>query len=235
MKRIQEATAALQLPISKPCFSCSGFRGPGPPHSIFWTGRDWVATLGNPHILARNTQGSFGFTLTEGALWSVPCISHIKKVKVVSSNLGDISPGDYILAINDVSLAGQPHDETIALLQNSEHVVDLLLLPNGGVYEESILVHDLDTSSSAGLEISSMSGVDDTNIAPRHPLGVVLVRQDAAAGGSFGFSIVGCAKEGERRRRALAARHLHFESNGRFTSIPKRNASRDASVDRGRR
>lgn len=204
----------------------------------------------NRVTLARNAQGSFGFTLTEGKLclvfvwfvfvwflflfiftpfsffvyawnptiapqlystltfsmctctrttgtgapWSVPCISHIRKVNIVTSIL-DLSEGDYIFAINDVTVAGKSHDDILDLLRSSEYVVDMLLLPNPGGYEESIL-QDLDSSTALGTTFG-----EDSEIL-RHPLGVVLERNGKAG---FGFSIVGC------ERGVGDEQHQHFK------------------------
>lgn len=133
-------------------------------------------------------------TTDTGAPWSVPCISHIRKVNIVTSIL-DLSEGDYIFAINDVTVAGKSHDDILDLLRSSEYVVDMLLLPNPGGYEESIL-QDLDSSTALGTTFG-----EDSEIL-RHPLGVVLERNGKAG---FGFSIVGC------ERGVGDEQHQHFK------------------------
>lgn len=161
-----------------------------------------VGDVLNRVTLCRNARGSFGFTLSEGAAWSLPFISRIAAMHVVAASQGEVRQGDYILAINDVCIAGKSHDQTIDLLVRSDASVDLVLLPNGGVCDLSCGgLNGANLSTFSAASVASTDSVDWLS----GPLAVVLRRGGcrSSSGGAaspapragYGFTITGPTEE----------------------------------------
>ena len=133
----------------------------------------------NRVTIARNSKNSFGLTVTGGADYdtSVPAISYVGSVNIVSWSLGEVRRGDAILCINGKCMVGVAHDDVIGMLRNSQASVDLLLLPGGCMNDMSMDSpddDDDDADTSARIESSVLE-------APSNIYSAILTREVGSA------------------------------------------------------
>ncbi len=83
--------------------------------------------------LSRNEEGAFGFGLTGGLEYDhLPCVDRVGNVKMLSSSNGPIEPGDGVVAINGINVAGETHDRTLQLIRCAGDTIELVLLCRRG-------------------------------------------------------------------------------------------------------